>query len=207
MYVPEQFAADDATARQLLSVAGVADLVTSTRDGLQATLLPFVHDPDAGPAGALLGHLARPNDQWRNAPVGEALAIVRGSDAYVSPSWYASTAEHGRVVPTWNYLTAHVHGTLVVHDDRDWLRDQVRRLTDKYERTRPRPWSVDDAPPQYVEGMLHGIVGVELRISRIEAKAKFSQNRSAADLDGVVAGLTADGAVAAADDVRRFRPR
>jgi transcriptional regulator len=214
MYVPRQFAADDATARQLLDVAGVADLVSTTPDGLLATLLPFVHDPTVGTAGALLGHLARPNDQWRaalGAPQGEALAIVRGSDAYVSPSWYASKAEHGRVVPTWDYLTVHVYGTLVVHDDVDWLRDQVRRLTDKYEAGRgaagQEVWSVDDAPDRYIEGMLRGIVGVELRITRLEAKAKLSQNRSAADIDGVVAGLTEAGNAAAAADVRRFRSR
>jgi transcriptional regulator len=205
MYVPRHFSADDAVVRELLDSADVVDLVTSGTGGLLATLLPFVHDPDVRPEGALLGHLARPNDQWRSAG-SEALAIVRGTDAYVSPSWYVSKSEHGRVVPTWNYVTAHVYGTLIVHDDLDWLREQVRRLTDKYEGRRQAPWSVDDAPARFFEGQLRGIVGVELRISRIEAKAKLSQNRSAADIDGVIDGLSADGELAAAADVRRFRP-
>ena len=206
MYVPAHFAVDDAAVQQLLSTHGAADLVTATPSGLQATLLPFVHDPAVGEHGALLGHLARNNDQWRAEVLGEALVIVRGPDAYISPGWYASKAEHGRVVPTWNYVTAHVHGRLVVHDDPVWVEALVRRLTDQHEAAHPEPWSVDDAPPAYVAGQLRAIVGVELVISRIEAKAKLSQNRPAADIDGVVAGLTARGDLASADAVRRARP-
>jgi transcriptional regulator len=162
-----------------------------------------VHDRSVGEHGALLGHVARPNDQWRAEPVGEALVIVRGPDAYVSPAWYAAKAEHGRVVPTWNYVTAHVYGELVVHDDPAWVEDVVRRLTAKHEAGRADPWSVDDAPPAFVAGQLRAIVGVELRITRIEGKAKLSQNRSAADRAGVVAGLTEDGDPASAEAVRR----
>jgi transcriptional regulator len=202
VYVPASFAADDATVRELLAHHGAADLVTSTASGLVASFLPFLHDPHAGEHGALLGHLARTNDQWRAVPEGEALVIVRGPDAYISPSWYPSKAEHGRVVPTWNYLTAHVYGRLVVHDDPVWVEDVVRRLTAKHESGRADPWSVDDAPPSFVAGQLRAIVGVELRITRIEAKAKLSQNRPAADRDGVVAGLTAQGDTASADAVR-----
>jgi transcriptional regulator len=126
-------------------------------------------------------------------PVGEALVILRGPDAYVSPDWYPSKAAHGRVVPTWNYVTAHVYGELVVHDDVEWLDGLVRRLTEKHEAGRPRPWSPDDAPPAFVAGQLRAIVGVELRISRVEAKAKLSQNRPQADIDGVVRGSLAKG--------------
>ena len=111
MYVPAHFAAEDAEVRELLTHRGAADLVTAAASGLTATLIPFVYDPTVGKHGALLGHLARNNDQWRQQMIGEALVIVRGPDAYVSPSWYASKTEHGRVVPTWNYVTAHVYAS------------------------------------------------------------------------------------------------
>ena len=207
MYVPEHFLMDDAAVRDLFVHHGAGDLVTSTSQGLVATMLPFVYDPDAGPHGALLGHVARNNEHWRLPPVGEALVILRGPDAYVSPGWYASKAEHGRVVPTWNYVTAHVHGELVVHDDVEWVGKLVRRLTEKHESGRPSPWSVSDAPPAFVAGQLRAIVGVELRIGRIEAKAKLSQNRPAADIDGVVQGLRADGEPVLAEAVHEARPR
>ena len=207
MYVPTHFAADPQTVRDLLLNQGASDLVTATSDGLVATLLPFVYDPSVGAHGTLLGHLARNNDQWRLPSLGQALVIVRGPDAYVSPSWYATKAEHGRVVPTWNYVTAHVYGDLVVHDDPAWVESLVRRLTDRHEARAPRPWSVDDAPSEYVAGQLRAIVGVEVVISRIEAKVKLSQNRSAADMDGVVAGLVARGKDVAAAVVRAARER
>ena len=209
MYVPRHFAMDDAAVRELLVRHGAGDLVTATSQGLLATMLPFVHDASVGEHGALLGHVARNNGHWRHAPLGEAMVILRGPDAYVSPSWYASKAEHGRVVPTWNYVTAHVYGELVVHDDVAWLDDLVRRLTAKHEAGMPLPWSADDAPPAFLAGQLRAIVGVELQITRIEAKAKQSQNRPAADVDGVVAGLAARGdleASAAVAAARRDRP-
>jgi transcriptional regulator len=205
VYVPAHFAADDVVVRDLLDHHGAADLITATSAGLQATFLPFVHDPSVGRHGALLGHLARNNEHWRAEPVGEALVIVRGPDAYVSPGWYPSKAEHGRVVPTWNYLTAHVYGRLVVHDDAGFVEDVVRRLTAKHEAFSASPWSPDDAPPAFLAGQLRAIVGVELVISRIEAKVKMSQNRPPADVEGVIAGLTARGQVAAADAVAAAR--
>ena len=207
MYVPSHFAADPQTVHDLLTHQGASDLVTATPEGLVATLLPFVYDPSVGEHGALLGHVARNNDQWRLRSLGEALVIVRGPDAYVSPSWYATKAEHGRVVPTWNYVTAHVYGDLVVHDDPAWVEALVRRLTDHHEAREPRPWSVDDAPAAYVAGQLRAIVGVEVVVSRIEAKVKMSQNRSAADMDGVVAGLAARGDDVTAAVVRVARGR
>jgi len=199
MYIPAHFAIDDATVDELLAKHGAADLITQTDDGLLATMLPFAYDPSAGPRGALYGHVARNNDQWRKPAHGESLAIVRGPDAYVSPSWYAAKAEHGRVVPTWNYVTAHVYGRLLVHDDPGWVEDIVRRLTAKHEAARlaspgqAMPWSVDDAPRAFVEGQLRAIVGLELQITRIEAKAKLSQNRPVGDIAGIVAGLSARG--------------
>lgn len=211
MYVPQHFAADDDDVRSLLENHGAADLVTATADGLLATFLPFVFDPSIGEHGALLGHVARSNDQWRRPPIGppeaKALVIVRGADAYVSPSWYAAKAEHGRVVPTWNYVTAHVYGTLVIHDDPVWVEALVRRLTDLHERGSERPWTVDDAPERFVKGQLRAIVGVEVVISRIEAKLKLSQNRSAADIDGVIAGLAERGQHAGAEAVADARPQ
>jgi transcriptional regulator len=130
---------------------------------------------------------------------------VRGPDAYITPGWYASKAEHGRVVPTWNYVTAHVYGRLVVHDDPVWTEDLVRRLTAKHEAYRDHPWSADDAPRPFIEGQLRAIVGVELEITRIEAKAKLSQNRPAADVEGVIAGLRERGDKEMADAVERAR--
>jgi transcriptional regulator len=206
MYIPAHFAADDALVTELLTHHGAADLVTATSQGLLATMLPFVYDPAVGEHGALLGHVARSNDHWKVPPVGEAMVIVRGADAYVSPSWYQSKVEHGRVVPTWNYLTAHVYGQLVVHDDPAWVEGLVRRLTAKHEGEREHPWSVDDPPPRFVAGQVRAIVGVEVVISRIEAKAKLSQNRPQADIDGVVEGLRAEGKAQVASDVERARP-
>lgn len=207
MYVPAHFAADDAAVRDLLVRCGGADLVTATPDGLVATFLPLLFDPTVGENGALLGHVARNNEQWRLPAMGDALVIVRGADAYVTPSWYASKAEHGRVVPTWNYITAHVYGNLVIHDDPGWVELLVRRLTDRHEAAEERPWSVDDAPAEFIAGQLRAIVGVEVAITRVEAKFKLSQNRPAADIEGVVDGLTARGDRASAAAVRAAMPR
>jgi len=205
MYIPAHFAADEATVGELLRNHSAADLVTLTAEGLTATLLPFVYLPEAGEHGTLHGHLARNNPQWKLPAVGDALAIVRGPDAYISPSWYASKAEHGRVVPTWNYLTAHVYGRLVVHDDPAWTENLVRRLTAKHEGGREHPWSVDDPPRAFIEGQLRAIVGIELLISRVEAKAKLSQNRPPADVDGVISGLRERGDMRSAEAVQRAR--
>jgi transcriptional regulator len=189
MYIPAHFAASPDDVRELLSSAVAADLVTSTADGLLASTLPLVFDPDAGEHGTLRGHVARNNPQWSTPVQGEALVILRSSDAYITPSWYAAKTRHGRVVPTWNYAVAHVYGHLVIHDDPDWLDAHVRRLTAQHEAAETHPWSVDDAPERYVRGQLRAIVGLELRITRVEAKLKLSQNRADDDVDGVVAGL------------------
>lgn len=205
MYLPQAFAVDAGQTRQLLAELTAGDLVTATDEGILASYLPLLLDPGQGAHGVLLGHLARLNPQWRHRPHGEALVIARGPDGYVSPSWYPSKAEHGRVVPTWNYSTVHVYGELVVHDDVTWLEDVVRRLTDRHEAARPEPWSVDDAPPAFLAGQLRAIVGVELVVSRVEAKVKMSQNRPAADVDGVVAGLAGAGRTDLAEAVHRSR--
>jgi transcriptional regulator len=195
VYIPDHFRPSDDDVAALLANIAAADLVTSSADGLMATMLPLIYEPPgpptAGEHGRLLGHLARPNRQWQLAPIGEALVIVRGPDAYISPAWYATKREHGRVVPTWNYVTAHVHGRLIVHDDPIWVEANVRALTARHEGRRLEPWSVDDAPRRYVDGQLRAIVGVEIAITRVEAKFKLGQNRSVADVDGAIAGLEA----------------
>ncbi len=208
MYVPRHFAVTDlARIAEFVDAAQSATLVTFDGTRPVATLLPVIWDrPDGladGTYGRLLGHIAIANDQWRTAaPGAEALAIVTGPQAYVSPSWYASKARHGRVVPTWNYAVVHLTGAVTFHQDAAWLRDVVTRLTRRHESGRLRPWAVSDAPPEYVDGQLRAIVGVELSIGSVEAKQKLSQNRSEEDRAGVVAGLRAEaggGAAAIAD--------
>ena len=200
MHTPPAFAVDDALPLLRSAVSG--DLVTSTDDGLLATLLPWTWSEERR---SLQGHVARANPQWRTPARGDALVLLRAHEAYVSPSWYAAKREHGRVVPTWDYVQVQVHGELVVHDDPAWLADVVDRLTARHEAGRAEPWAVEDAPAAWVAGQLRGVVGVEVRATRVEAKAKLSQNRSAADVDGVVAGLRADGLDAVADAVEAAR--
>ena len=203
MYLPRHFTVTDLAAiAAFVDAAGAADLVTFDGSKPVATLLPVIWDrppgfPDSaagpGPAaeyGRLLGHLAAANPQWQTAQPGAlGLAIVHGPQAYISPSWYESKARHGRVVPTWNYQAVHLTGRLTIHRDLEWLRSLVSRLTRRHEEPNPRPWAVTDAPPEYVNGQLRAIVGVELTITAVEAKDKLSQNRSAVDRAGVVAGL------------------
>ncbi|MBO0919212.1 FMN-binding negative transcriptional regulator [Cellulomonas sp. zg-ZUI222] len=197
MYVPVFNALEDATEiRGLVAAAGSAELVTVGPDGYPtSTLLPVVWDGDR-----LVLHMARANPQWRT--IGEdapALAVVAGPQAYVSPSWYPSKAEHGRVVPTWNYSAVHLSGRASVRTDEAWLREAVTLLTDRHEEGRADRWRVTDAPADFVTKQLRAIVGIELLVERVEAKAKLSQNRSAADHAGVVAGLaTQDDAQASA---------
>jgi len=197
MYMPRHFALTDlAQITAFVDAAQSADLVTFDGTKPVSTLLPVIwdrpDDPDsaAGGYGRLLGHIAIANDQWKTAMAGaEALAIVHGPEAYISPAWYESKARHGRVVPTWNYEAVHLSGPIVFHQDTEWLRALVTRLTRLHESGREHPWAVTDAPPEYIDGQLRAIVGVELTITSIEAKQKLSQNRSELDREGVVAGL------------------
>ena len=183
---------DPAASLGELASAVPATLVTLSGGRLTATILPLLFDPADGPLGTLRGHFARANPQWRDGSSGvEALAIFDGPDAYISPRLYAATRRSGRHVPTWNYTTVQASGALGVRDDPAWLIEIVRRLTDRHEARRPTGWSVDDAPPDYIESELRAIVGIELRISRLEGKRKLSQNRAPADVDGVIAGLDA----------------
>ena len=171
---------------------GLATLVTVTQDGLIASHVPMLLDADPAPYGTLVGHLARPNPQARGA-IGEALAIFQGPEAYVTPSWYETKRATGKVVPTWNYVTIHAYGTVEFFNDPERLRDVVTRLTDRQEAPRAEPWAVTDAPADFIDVMLKGIVGFTLPISRLEGKWKMSQNRPAEDRAGVIAGLQSDG--------------
>jgi len=198
MYIPAHFAASPDDVRALLTSHTAADLVTSTGTGLLASTLPLIFDPDAGEHGALRGHLARNNPQWSTPARGESLVILRGSDAYITPTWYAAKARHGRVVPTWNYAVVHAWGTPRVIEDAAWLADQIAALTHAHEAPRPEPWAVSDAPEAFVAAQIRGIIGVEIPIRRIEGKWKVSQNRPAADRTGVALGIQPEEPVMAA---------
>jgi len=169
-----------------------ATLVSLGGDGLIGSHLPMLWDPAPAPYGTLTGHIARPNPQAKGAREGvEALAIFHGPQAYISPNWYPSKREHGKVVPTWNYIAVHAYGALTVVDDAAWLRRLVTRLTDRHESFSAVPWKVTDAPDAFVDQMLKGIVGIELVLTRLEGKWKLSQNRPEPDQAGTIAGLDA----------------
>lgn len=185
MYMPPKFAVSDDDVADALERAEFAHLVTHAPAGLLVTPLPMLYDVDRH---SLIGHVARANTHWQ-AEGAETVAIFAGPQAYVSPSLYATKAETGKVVPTWNYDVLTVYGRLTAHDDAEWVRGLVTALTDRHERDRVQPWHVTDAPEPYVRGQLHAIVGIELVIDRVEGKAKMSQNQTARNRSGVVAGL------------------
>lgn len=187
MYLPQKFALSPERIDAVLADGGFAQLVSFAPTGLVVTPLPLLYD--AG-RHALLGHVARGNEHWRAAGA-ESVAIFTGPQAYVSPGFYPTKTETGKVVPTWNYEVLNVHGTLAVHDDAEWVLDLVTRLTDRHEAGRTQPWRVSDAPASYLRAQLNGIVGVELHVERVEAKAKMSQNQPARNRAGVIAGLAA----------------
>ena len=193
MYTPRAFALDDLPEiQQLIQHTRLAQLVTVGENGLQASHLPLLLNPDEGPNGTLYGHLAKANPQWRELQNGsEALVIFAGAEAYISPAFYPAKAEHGKVVPTWNYIAVHAYGTPEVFSDAERLLKVVTALTDRHESGRAQPWRVSDAPADYIDGMLKAIVGFALPIERLVGKRKLSQNRSAADMAGVRDGLAA----------------
>ncbi len=205
MYQPAHFAHHDPDALlplmrayplAMLVRAGAAPGAAPDGDAFpfQADAIPFEveHDPTTG--WRITGHVARANPLWREAEGAEVLLVFQGAQAYVSPSWYASKAEHGKVVPTWNYAVVQVRGRLRVHDDADWLRDFLPRLTQRHEGPRAQPWHVDDAPADYLAATMRAIVGIEVEVLGVEGKFKLSQNRAPADRAGVREGLAADAA-------------
>ncbi len=192
MYRPPAFREDRIEVLHgLISEIVLATLVCATPEGgVEVTHLPLLLDPEPAPLGTLLGHLARANGHLQAlARTREAVAIFLGPDAYVSPSFYPSKRAHGRVVPTWNYVAVHASGTAELVEEPRELLELVRRLTDRQEAGREEPWTVGDAPEDFVAAQLRGIVGLRLRIQRIEGKLELSQNRPAADREGVAAGL------------------
>lgn len=192
MYTPSYFKDEDlASLHRQIEGTRLATLVSADESGLQAIHVPLLLDPNAGPNGTLFGHLAKANPQWKTLAAGEALVIFQGADAYISPSFYAAKAEHGKVVPTWNYLAVHAYGRAEVFTDPARLLQIVSGLTDKHEAGRAEPWAVSDAPADYIEKMLNGIVGFAIPIDRLEGKRKLNQNRSAEDIAGVSKGLAA----------------
>lgn len=199
MYLPRSFREDDpARIAEALQAHPFAQLVTFGQGGIMATPLPLLFDPADGPQGCLLGHLARANPQWKTADAAvEALAIFSGPDGYVTPSWYATKRETGKVVPTWNYVSIQIRGRLIFTEDPAALLALVTRLTETHEQPRAEPWAVSDAPADFVAAQLRAIVGVRLEITQIAAKWKMSQNRTQADRAGVRAGLARQGSAAA----------
>jgi transcriptional regulator len=192
MYIPPAFQENDiATLHAAIRAARLSTFITATAEGLIGSPLPMILDETEGPHGTLYGHVARANPQWKLAPVGDAMAVFMGPDAYVTPSWYATKRETGKVVPTWNYIAVHVYGPVEFFEDASRLRDVVTRLTNLHESPRAAPWAVTDAPEEFIKSQLRGIVGLRMPISRIDGKRKMSQNRSAEDRAGVVDGLAA----------------
>jgi transcriptional regulator len=190
MYTPPAFVvADRSELHEMIRECHLANFITATATGPMATPLPMFLDETEGEVGVLYAHLARPNPQWQADVVGDGLAVFMGPDAYVTPSWYATKAEHGKVVPTWNYAAVHASGPVEFFDDADRLLDVVSRLTNMHESSRKAPWAVTDAPENYIKAQLRGIVGIRMPIVNIEGKRKMSQNRPAEDRKGVRRGI------------------
>jgi transcriptional regulator len=208
LYLPKPFREDRLDViHEAIARSGIATLVTLTEEGLIASHVPLLLDPEPAPWGTLLGHLARPNPQAKGAVSGvEALAIFQGLDAYITPSWYETKRRTGKVVPTWNYQAVHAYGPIEFFDDPERLRTIVTRLTNRQETPRAQPWAVTDAPEEFVQVMLKAITGFVIPITRLEGKRKMSQNRPAEDVAGVIAGLEADGRHEMAREVALANP-
>ena len=191
MYLPDHFAESRVDVlRQLIHEHPLAALVTLNAKELNANHIPFELDAEPAPFGTLRGHVARANPVWREYSRDiEALVIFQGAQHYITPSWYPSKQETGKVVPTFNYIVVHAYGALRVIEDREWLRGLVGRLTNRHEAARAIPWQVTDAPGDYIEKMLGAIVGIEIPLTRLIGKWKVSQNQPAANRDGVIEGL------------------
>jgi transcriptional regulator len=195
MYLPPHFAEQNITVLQaFIHDHPFASLVVQTTEGIVANHIPLELDPHSGEFGTLRGHIARANPLWQIANLQQqALVLFNGADAYITPSWYPSKQASGRVVPTWDYVAVHAYGSIGFVEDAAWLHALVSRLTNRHEAAQTKPWTINDAPTEYVDKLLGAIVGVEIPISRLLGKWKVSQNKSAADRAGVIAGLQAQG--------------
>lgn len=200
MYRPPHFAVDDLVRQHdLIAARPLGLLITLGQTGLTANPIPFVLDRDRGPFGTLRCHVARANPVWRDFDADrEMLVVFSDVDRYVTPSWYATKHETGKVVPTWNYATVHAYGRMTAIEDPAWIAAQIRALTDRHEADRPEPWAVSDAPEPFIAAQMRGIVGLEIPIARIEGKWKVSQNRPEPDREGVAQGMASEGDDAAA---------
>lgn len=203
MYIPRHFKPSDDEAQEFLSKVESGHLVTMTEQGLVSTLIPLIFNKNSN---VFLGHISILNDQAKLSTENEALLISVINETYISPTWYASKEEHHKVVPTWDYMLVHAYGDLVIHKDPSWILGQVTELTNRFESNQPTPWKVSQAPSDYLEGQLKAIVGFELKLSRIEVSFKMSQNKTKADLDGVVAGLSQQGKNQIAEEINSLRP-
>lgn len=207
MYRPKQFQEDRIDVLQdLIHACPFATLITTGEAGPEANHIPFLLAPGTdGGLGTLRAHVAKPNPVWSTDGDGaNVLVVFQGPHHYVTPSWYPSKAAHGKVVPTWNYMIVHARGTMRAVQDADWLLAHVSALTDRQEAGRKAPWAVDDAPAEYLDKMIGGIVGLEIAVTSLEGKWKMSQNRNAADRAGVAGGLRKEGTEAAAEVARNI---
>lgn len=208
MYIPPAFKEENlGRQHELIRTNPLGLLISSDAEGVHASPLPFHLETNTESPGRLQGHLARANRHWQSLDGQQVLVVFQGPDAYVTPSWYAAKAEHGKVVPTWNYVMVQVRGIARTIDDAQWLRDHVTQLTRDREESRPQPWAVSDAPPAFIDALLRGIVGVEIEIQAIEGNWKVSQNRSAEDRAGVVTGFVSENDLTMADLVKRATDR
>jgi len=201
MYVPRHFAETRVEVlHDLIRRHPLGTLVVAAPEGLEASHVPFEIGPEPAPFGTLRCHVARANPIWQHVAADRPVLVVfQGEEGYVSPSWYVGKQENGKVVPTWNYAAVHASGIARSVQDAAWLRRMVEDLTNRHEQGRADPWHVSDAPADYVEKMLGAIVGLEIPVTRLLGKWKFSQNRSVSDRQGVIAGLERDGAPAQVD--------
>jgi transcriptional regulator len=195
MYLPPHFREDRLDVQhQLIRTHPLGLLISAGPSGLLANPVPFVLVPDVSERGTLRCHISRANTHWRELmAVEECLVVFQGPQAYVTPSWYQTKRDTGKVVPTWNYISVHTWGRPQVIEDANWIRAQIELLTRSREDSRAEPWHVDDAPADYVSSQIKGIIGIEIPIARIEGKWKVSQNRPEADRLGVIAGYRQEG--------------
>ncbi len=195
MYIPPHFAVtESATLHRIIREHPFGMLVTHGSSGLDADHIPFEFDPETGPQGTLTAHVARANTLWQRCRTDTAVMVVfRGAEAYISPNWYPSKHESHRQVPTWNYEVVHAHGTITVRDDERFVRGLVGRLTRRHEMAEPRPWKMSDSAPDFIDGMLRNIVGIEVAITSLVGKSKLSQNKEARDRLGAAETLAQRG--------------
>lgn len=203
MYTPAHFAVTDPAALQrIIREHPLGMLVTPSPDGLDANHIPFEFDPTVGAHGLLSAHVARANPVWQQCAGGaDVLIVFRGNEHYISPNWYPSKHESHRQVPTWNYEVVHAHGRLTVRDDDRFVRGVVARLTRAHEASEPKPWKMGDSAPDYIDGMVRAIVGIEVLVSRLEGKSKLSQNREPRDVQGAADSLRARGVLPLAESM------